>query len=71
MVYDQGKDGDSSMARTTGLVTAACANLFLKEGPMEGCGLEPGVHPPENLSENSIEYIIKYLQQNDVEIIQS
>ena len=71
MVYDGGKDGDSSMARTTGLVTAACAILFLEKGPMEGCGLEAGIHPPENLSDTSIEYIINYLRENDVEICQS
>jgi len=70
MVYDNGKDGDSSMARTTGLVTAACAILFLEKGPMGGCGLEPGIHPPENLSEDSIQYIIDYLQENGVEINQ-
>ena len=70
MVYDNGKDGDSSMARTTGLVTAACAILFLEKGPMGGCGLEPGIHPPENLSEGSIQYIIDYLQENSVEINQ-
>nr|ANV79975.1 putative saccharopine dehydrogenase [uncultured Candidatus Thalassoarchaea sp.] len=70
MVYDNGKDGDSSMARTTGLVTAACAILFLEKGPMGGCGLEPGIHPPENLSEDSIQYIIDYLQENSVEINQ-
>lgn len=70
MVYDNGKDGDSSMARTTGLVTAACAILFLEKGPMGGCGLEPGIHPPENLSEDSIQYIIDYLQKNSVEINQ-
>jgi hypothetical protein len=59
------------MARTTGLVTAACTILFLEKGPMAGCGLEPGIHPPESLSNNSIEYIINYLQDNDVEIVQS
>ena len=71
MVYDNGKEGDSSMARTTGLVTAACAILFLEKGPMDGCGLEPGIHPPENLSEDSIQYIIDYLQENGVEINQN
>ena len=71
MVYDNGKEGDSSMARTTGLVTAACAILFLEKGPMDGCGLEAGIHPPENLSEGSIQYIIDYLQENGVEINQN
>tara|TARA_B100000609_G_scaffold179192_1_gene158852 strand:- start:948 stop:1997 length:1050 start_codon:yes stop_codon:yes gene_type:complete len=67
MVYDCGKDGDSSMARTTGLVTAACTILFARNGPMRGCGLENGIHPPENLSQNSIDFIIKYLEDNGVE----
>ena len=68
MVYDCGKDGSSSMARTTGLVTAACTILFLENGPLKGCGLENGIHPPENLSNNSIDYIVQYLRNNGVEI---
>ncbi|MAV44284.1 MAG: hypothetical protein CMA30_07410 [Euryarchaeota archaeon] len=68
MVYDCGKDGDSSMARTTGLVTAACTILFLENGPLKGCGLENGIHPPENLSQSSIDYIVQYLRNNGVEI---
>lgn len=71
MVYDNGKDGDSSMARTTGLVTAACTMLFLENGPLQGCGLEPGIHAPEDISDSSIEYIIKFLSENGVEINQS
>lgn len=70
MVYDSGKDGASSMARTTGLVTAACTILFLEKGPLSGCGLVSGIHPPENLSNDSIQYIINYLQENGVEINQ-
>ena len=68
MVYDNGKDGDSSMARTTGLVTAACTIMFLENGAMKGCGLENGIHPPENLSKDSIKFIIDYLKNNGVEI---
>ena len=71
MVYDNGKDGDSSMARTTGLVTAACTIMFLNNGPKGGCGLENGIHPPENLSKDSIKFIIDYLKNNEVEINKS
>ena len=71
MVYDCGKDGSSSMARTTGLVTAACTILFLNSGPINGCGLKNGIHPPENLSFDSIDYIVEYLRKNGVEIIKT
>jgi hypothetical protein len=68
MVYDSGKDGDSSMARTTGLVTTACTIMFLENGALNGCGLENGIHPPENLSKDSIKFIVDYLKNNGVEI---
>ena len=59
------------MARTTGLVTAACTILFLNSGPINGCGLKNGIHPPENLSFDSIDYIVEYLRKNGVEIIET
>jgi hypothetical protein len=55
------------MARTTGLVTAACAILFLEKGPTEGCGLEPGIHPPEAMSSKAIEFIIEMMTSHGVE----
>ena len=45
MLIDRGKDGWSSMARTTGLVTLAAVDAAL-------LGLVPdGVHPPEGIPE--------------------
>lgn len=68
VVQDSGLNGNGSMARTTGLVTAACALLFLRDGPLKGCGLEPGVHPPEALSGEAIDSVIDMLVQNGVQI---
>ena len=69
IVQDSGMDGDGSMARTTGLVTAACALLFLEHGPLDGCGLEPGIHPPEGLSANAMEHIMSYMKDRGVQFI--
>ena len=67
IVQDCGLNNDGSMARTTGLVTAACAMLFIDQGPMNGCGLSPGVHPPEGLSAEAIEHIMQYMQSEGVD----
>jgi hypothetical protein len=64
-------DGDGSMARTTGLVTAACALLFLERGPLDGCGLAPGIHPPESLSSEAMSHIMTYMQDEGVSFIQT
>lgn len=66
IVHDCGLNGDGSMARTTGLVTAACVLLFLEHGPLEGCGLAPGIHPPEGLSAKAIDSIMTYMQEQGV-----
>ena len=66
VVQDSGLNGDGSMARTTGLVTAACALLFIEQGPLEGGGLKPGVHPPEGLSAQAIQSIMAYMQEQGV-----
>ena len=71
VVQDAGLNGDGSMARTTGLVTAACAMLFLEHGPMEGCGLAPGVHPPEGLSSDAMSHVMTYMQDEGVRFDQS
>ena len=47
-LIDEGKDGWSSMARTTGLVTVEVAEM-LSEGAISECG----VMPPERLGEDS------------------
>jgi saccharopine dehydrogenase-like NADP-dependent oxidoreductase len=67
VVQDSGLKGDGSMARTTGLVTAACALLFLEHGPKDGCGLNPGIHPPEGLSAKAISHIMDYMKSEGVE----
>ena len=66
VVQDAGMNGDGSMARTTGLVTAACAMLFIDQGPEQGCGLHPGIHPPEGLSAEAIMHIMDYMQSEGV-----
>jgi len=66
IVQDTGLNGDGSMARTTGLVTAACALLFIEQGPEQGCGLAPGVHPPEGLSAEAMQHIMDYMQREGV-----
>jgi len=66
VVHDAGMNGDGSMARTTGLVTAACAMLFIDQGPEQGCGLRPGIHPPEGLSAEAIRHIMEYMQREGV-----
>ncbi|RJU82493.1 MAG: hypothetical protein DWC09_01925 [Candidatus Poseidoniales archaeon] len=68
VVHDSGLDGDGSMARTTGLVTAACALMFLRDGPLKGCGLAPGIHPPEALTSEAIDFVIEMLVQNGVQM---
>jgi hypothetical protein len=71
VVHDAGLNGDGSMARTTGLVTAACAMLFLERGPLDGCGLVPGIHPPEGLSSEAMSHIMTYMQNEGVSFVQS
>jgi hypothetical protein len=71
VVHDAGLNGDGSMARTTGLVTAACALLFLERGPLDGCGLAPGIHPPEGLSSEAMSHIMTYMQDEGVSFVQT
>jgi lysine 6-dehydrogenase len=71
VVHDAGLNGDGSMARTTGLVTAACALLFLERGPLDGCGLAPGIHPPEGLTSEAMSHIMTYMQDEGVSFVQT
>ena len=64
IVEDTGRDGDSSMARTTGLVTACCAIAWTKEPDM----LPSGVFAPEDLSNDVIESIIEIMRNEGVSI---
>jgi hypothetical protein len=64
IIEDSGKNGDSSMARTTGLVTACCALEWIKRPSM----LESGVHAPESLPNDVIESIINVMRSEGVSI---
>lgn len=66
VVQDSGMNGDGSMARTTGLVTTACALQFLEHGPLEGCGLSPGIHPPEAIHGRAIDAVIEMMKRHGV-----
>ncbi|MCH1541044.1 MAG: hypothetical protein L7S56_06410 [Candidatus Poseidonia sp.] len=63
-VQDHGMNHDSSMARTTGLVTVATA-LTLLENEVN---LPPGVHAPEDLPEVFLSRTIELFQSEGVEI---
>lgn len=60
--------GISSMARTTGYIATAVANLFL-----DGLFSEKGVFPPELIGryEACFSYILKYLEKRDIHYIKS
>ena len=60
-VEDQGRDGDSSMARTTGLVTYACVIAWTKQELFQD-----GVHPPEALPVSVIHDVIATLRDEGV-----
>ena len=62
-VEDSGKNGDSSMARTTGLVTFACVKAW-----SERTLFEQGVHPPEDLPDDGIHDVIKVLRNEGVAV---
>ena len=64
IIEDSGMDGDSSMARTTGLVTACCALEWLKQPEMLGSG----VYAPECLPNDVIESIIEVMRSEGVSI---
>ena len=66
-IVDYGKDGDGSMARTTGLVTYALASLFATKGP-EFCGLASGVYAPECVNEETLQYVLNIFEKHDVSV---
>ena len=65
VVYDEWRDGWSSMSRTTGLTACAIANLVLEKGLKN-----TGVIPPEQLGSNQdyFDYIINYLKEKKISI---
>ena len=62
-VEDHGLDGDSSMARTTGLVTFACVKAWSQQDLFE-----KGIHAPEDLPTETIHFVIDLLKSNGVRI---
>ena len=62
-VEDKGGDGDSSMARTTGLVTFACVVAWSQQELFS-----EGIHPPEDLPSDVIHNVIQTLKNEDVRI---
>ena len=62
-VEDEGMDGDSSMARTTGLVTLACVVAWSQQELFT-----EGIHPPEDLPTEVIENVIQTLKNEGVRI---
>ncbi len=67
-VVDKGMNGASSMARTTGLVTIACAVDLLKSSTNESGWFDSGVLAPENLDIKSIDRVIKFIKSEKVTI---
>ena len=68
IVADYGKDGNGSMARTTGLVTYALASRFATLGT-EACGLTTGVHPPENVNEETLNAVLEIFNLHDIKVV--
>ena len=62
-VEDAGNGGDSSMARTTGLVTYACVVAWT-EHPL----FNEGIHPPEDLPSEVIHSVIQTLRDEGVSV---
>ena len=62
-IEDQGKDRDSSMARTTGLVTFACVVAWSQQELFT-----EGIHPPEDLPSEVIQEVIQTLKNEGVRI---
>ena len=67
-IVDQGMDGASSMARTTGLVTIACTVDLLESSTNEIKWFESGVLAPENLGIKSIDRVIQFMKSEKVTI---
>ena len=68
IVSDDGKEDASSMARTTGLVTVACALELLQPTSSLQMNVGYGVIPPEGLDEQTITRVIDFLKSEDVKI---
>ncbi len=63
-IYDEGENGDSSMSRTTGLVTASCIKQWIINQEL----IPAGVYPPESLTNEVISNIVQNLKDEGVDI---
>ena len=63
-IIDHGSGGDSSMARTTGLVTLGCIISWLEDPNM----LPFGIHSPESLPREVLISVLELMRVNGVEI---
>lgn len=61
-IYDEGMNSDSSMARTTGIVTASC----IKQWIMDDSLIPEGVYPPESLPNEVIFNVLQDLRDEGV-----
>ena len=67
-ISDNGKNGFSSMARTTGLVTIACAMDLFNSSKLSQNTYKSGVFAPEDLPLESIERVIEFVKSEGVAI---
>lgn len=64
---DEGGPDGSSMARTTGLVTAACALMAVERPEL----IPEGINPPEALGTEAFSFVIDYLHSHGVVLSES
>ena len=68
IISDTGKDGFSSMARSTGLVTVACILELMNKENIPSTLSHSGVFSPEELDTEAINRIIDFVETNGVSI---
>jgi ABC-type transporter Mla MlaB component len=71
IISDTGKDGFSSMARSTGLVTVACFIELMNKSNNQSTLSQSGVLSPEDLDSKSINRIIEFVTRNGVSVQRS
>ena len=71
IISDTGKDGFSSMARSTGLVTVGCFIELMNKSNNQSTLSQSGVLSPEDLDSKSINRIIEFVTRNGVSVQRS
>ena len=66
IISDTGKDGFSSMARSTGLVTIACFIELMNKTNNQSTLASSGIYSPEDLDTEAINRIIEFVKSNGV-----